>query len=102
MSLTAFVRQILTFRFALQDFYLPYRMQFLARFALCTLILPGAFALQNSEHSEPVIFPAITSYSLDKAKVNITGELAGQVNLLLISLQPEQQKNVNTWMTLTQ
>src|SRR5271165_1858976 len=102
MSLTAFVRQILTFRFALQDFYLPYRMQFLARFALCALILPGAFALQNSEQSKPVIFPAITSYSLDKAKVNLPGELAGQVNLLLISFEPEQQKEIDTWMTLAQ
>ena len=81
---------------------MPYRMQFLARFALCALILPGAFALQNSEQSKPVIFPAITSYSLDKAKVNLPGELAGQVNLLLISFEPEQQKNVDTWMTLAQ
>lgn len=81
---------------------MPYRMQFLARFAFCALMLPLAFALQNSEQSKPAIFPAITSYSLDKAKVNLPGELAGQVNLLLISFEPEQQKKVDTWMTLAQ
>jgi len=81
---------------------LPYRMQSLARFALCALLLPLAFASQNSEQDKPAVFPAITSYSLDKAKVNLPGDLAGQANLLLISFEPEQQKEIDTWMTLSQ
>jgi len=81
---------------------LPYRMQYLARFTLCALVLPLAFGSQNSDKNKPAVFPSITSYSLDKAKVNLPADLARQANLLLISFEPEQQKEVNTWMTLAQ
>ena len=74
-------------------------MQSLTRFALCALIFPLAFASQNNEQNKPAVFPAITSYSLDKAKVNLPGDLAGEANLLLISFEPEQQKEIDTWMT---
>ena len=81
---------------------MPNRMQSLAQFALCALLLPLAFSSQNSEQNKPAVFPAITSYSLDKAKVNLPGDLAGQANLLLITFEPEQQKEIDTWMTLSQ
>jgi hypothetical protein len=77
-------------------------MKSLARLVLCVLLLPLASALQGNEQRKPATFPAVTSYSLDKAKVNLPGDLAGQINLLLISFEPEQQKEINTWMPLAQ
>jgi hypothetical protein len=80
---------------------LPSRIQSLARFIICGLTLCLAYASQGNE-PKPVIFPSITSYSLDKAKVNLPGGLAGQANLLLISFEPEQQKDIDTWMPTAQ
>jgi predicted transcriptional regulator len=88
--------------FESQDLYLPYRTQFLARILLSILMLPLVHALQGSEQRSPVVFPPITSYSLDKSKVNLPADLAGQTNLLLISFAPEQQKDIDTWMPLAQ
>jgi hypothetical protein len=85
-----------------QDFYLPYRTQFLARFVLCVLVLPLVHALQAVEQRKPAVFPTISSYGLDKAKVTLPGDLAGQYNLLLVSFQPEQQKQIETWMPVAQ
>ncbi len=48
------------------------------------------------------MFPPVASYSLDKNKITIPADLAGQHNLLLISFQPEQQKEIDTWMPLAQ
>lgn len=42
------------------------------------------------------------SYSLDKAKVNLPQDLEGKLNLLLISFEPEQQKDVDTWLPAAQ
>ena len=77
-------------------------MQFLARLMLCVLWLPLVHALQTGEQRKPAVFPTILSYSLDKAKVTLPGGLAGEKNLLLISFEPEQQKQVDTWMPLAQ
>jgi len=52
--------------------------------------------------SKSAIFPPITSYSLDKARLNLPGDFAGQFDLLLISFQPEQQTQIDTWMPLAQ
>jgi hypothetical protein len=81
---------------------LPYRTQFLARLMLCVLGLPLVHALQAGEQRKPAIFPTISSYSLDKAKVTLPDGLTGEKNLLLISFEPEQQKQVDTWMPLAQ
>ncbi|HEX3472182.1 MAG TPA: hypothetical protein VHT28_13445 [Silvibacterium sp.] len=77
-------------------------MKSLARFVLCVLALPLAYASQSSEPQKPAVFPAITSYSLDKAKVNLPADLAGQANLLLISFEPEQQKEIDTWLPVAE
>jgi hypothetical protein len=77
-------------------------MQSLARFVLCGLAFSLAYAGQGNEQPKPVIFPAITSYSLDKAKVNLPEGLAAQIDLLLISFEPEQQKQIDTWMPAAQ
>lgn len=74
----------------------------LARLALCASLLPVAYANQNGEASKPAVFPGLTTYSLDKSKLNLPGDFAGQLNLLLISFQPEQQTQIDTWMPLAQ
>jgi hypothetical protein len=74
----------------------------LARLVLFAFVLPLACAAQNGETRKPALFPAITSYSLDKAKINLPSDLAGQTNLLLISFEPEQQKDIDTWMPVAQ
>lgn len=48
------------------------------------------------------VFPNITAYSLDKQKVNLPGGLEGQLDLLLISFEPEQQKDIASWMAAAQ
>lgn len=81
---------------------MPYRMQSLARFVICVLVLSPAYASQGGEQRKPAVFPTITSYGLDKARVNMPADLAGQANLLLISFEPEQQKEIDTWLPLAQ
>ena len=44
------------------------------------------------------VFPPVTAYSLDKQKVNLPGGMEGQTDLLLISFETEQQKNIDSWM----
>ncbi len=77
-------------------------MQLLSRLPLCALLLSLAHAFQVGETQKAVVFPQITTYSLDKAKVNLPADLAGRVNLLLISFEPEQQKEIDTWFSTAQ
>jgi hypothetical protein len=82
---------------------LPHRIKFLVRVALCATLLPVvARANQNGETPKPAVFPGLTTYSLDKAKLNLPADFAGQLNLLLISFQPEQQTQIDTWMPFAQ
>jgi len=60
-----------------------------------------AWATQGDSR-QPAIFPSIVSYALDKNKISLPSDLAGQFNLLLISFKPEQQKQIDTWMPLAQ
>jgi len=81
---------------------LRYRLQFLARFLLCALAFSLVYASQAGDQRKPIVFPSTSSYALDKNKINVPADLAGQLNLLLISFQPEQQKEIDTWMQLAQ
>lgn len=81
---------------------MPSCTKIFARLALSALLLPVAHASQNGDTSRPALFPAITSYNLDHAKLNLPADFAGQLDLLLISFQPEQQTQIDTWMTLAQ
>ncbi|MGB0123822.1 MAG: hypothetical protein WA419_03300 [Silvibacterium sp.] len=81
---------------------MPSCTKLLANLALCALLLPIAHAAQNGGASKPAVFPALTSYNLDRAKLNLPADFAGQLDLLLISFQPEQQTQIDTWMTLAQ
>jgi ATP10 protein len=85
-----------------QEYYLRYRLKSLAWFLPSVLTLSFVFASQGADQRKPVIFPSVTSYALDKNKITIPADLAGQLDLLLISFQPEQQKQIDTWMPLAQ
>ncbi|HEX3436721.1 MAG TPA: hypothetical protein VHT24_08120 [Pseudacidobacterium sp.] len=65
-------------------------------------LLPGARAIQENDSPKPTVFPALSAFSLDKAKVNLPADFAGKANLLLISFQPEQAKDIETWMPFAQ
>jgi hypothetical protein len=77
-------------------------MRLLFFLALCVVYLPVSRATQQSDAPNISTFPAISSYSLDKAKVNLPDDFASKVNLLLISFEPEQAKDIDTWMPLAQ
>lgn len=70
--------------------------------ALCFAFLPVSRASQQGGASDAPVFPAISTYSLDKAKVNLPADFEGKVNLLLISFEPEQAKDIDSWMPLAQ
>lgn len=55
-----------------------------------------------AQSPKPVTFPTITSYSLDKQKITLPGEMAGQTDLLIISFEPEQKKDVDSWLPAAQ
>jgi hypothetical protein len=70
--------------------------------ALVASLLPVSHAAQSADMPRPAFFPALTTYSLDKTKLDLPSDLAGQLNLLLISFQPEQQTQIDTWMPTAQ
>jgi hypothetical protein len=81
---------------------LPHRFRFSFLLALCFILLPASRASQQSGTSGGAVFPAISTYSLDKAKLNLPADFEGKVNLLLISFEAEQSKDIDTWMPLAQ
>ncbi len=77
-----------------------FRLLFLT--ALCFLFLPVSHALQQGDAPGLGMFPALATYSLDKAKINLPAGFEGKVNLLLVSFEPEQTNEVATWMSVAQ
>jgi hypothetical protein len=78
---------------------LALRLGFVA--ALCACLLPGAFASQNGT-AKSAVFPHLAAHNLAKDKLNLPGDFAGQVNLLIVSFRPEQQKQIDTWMPVAE
>lgn len=69
--------------------------------ALLFLVLAPSLPLaarQPSEAPRPVVFPAVTAYNLQKEKVTLPAAFEGEVNLLLLSFEREQQKDVDLWL----
>lgn len=81
---------------------LPHRIRLSALLAFCFVFLPLLRASQQIDAPRATMFPALTAYNLDKAKVNLPTDLEGKVNLLLISFEPEQSKDIETWMPAAQ
>ena len=59
-----------------------------------------AVLLPFPAHVRAQTFPAVTAYSLAKTKVSLPQDFGGKLNLLLLSFEREQQKDVDTWMPL--
>jgi hypothetical protein len=78
------------------------RLKSLARVLPFVVAFCLVCAAQAGDQRKPVTFPSVVSYALDKNKITLPSDLAGQLNLLLISFQPEQQKQIDTWMPLAQ
>ncbi|MFT4114776.1 hypothetical protein [Silvibacterium sp.] len=72
-------------------------MRSAAQYVLCLTLLPCAMAAQTDHAAKPAVFPDVVSFSLDKARVQLPTGLEGRLNLLLVSFEPEQQKDVETW-----
>ncbi|RXS95604.1 hypothetical protein [Silvibacterium dinghuense] len=77
-------------------------MRSAAQYALCLTLLPGCVAAQTDRAAKPAVFPDVVSYSLDKARVDLPSGFEGKVNLLLLSFEPEQQKDIETWYPAAQ
>jgi hypothetical protein len=70
---------------------------FLSLLASCTLASAG-----SAQPQKPAVLPPVTAYSLDRQKITIPAELAGQTNLLILSFEAEQQKDVDSWLPAAQ
>lgn len=81
---------------------MPHRTPLLSLLALCFVLLPFSRASQQNNALGTAIFPTLTTYSLDKVKITLPSGFEGRVNLLLISFEPEQAKDIETWMTTAQ
>lgn len=46
------------------------------------------------------VFPSLEASDLNKRKIQLPGGLAGELNVLLVAFQREQQKDVDTWLPL--
>lgn len=51
---------------------------------------------------KPVVFPAVTAYSLDRQKIDLPSGFEGQLDLLMISFQQEQMKDLEVWLPVAQ
>jgi hypothetical protein len=98
LCLKKIASKFITFRV----FRLPHRIRLLSLLALCFVFLPLLRASRQSDAPRADILPTLTAYNLDKAKVNLPTDLEGKVNLLLISFEPEQSKDIDTWMPAAQ
>ncbi len=74
-------------------------MRYGARILFCLAALPLSYATGSVDAQNQAVFPAMVSYSLDKARVDLPSGLEGKTNLLLISFEPEQQKDIDSWMS---
>lgn len=54
----------------------------------------------SAQSPYPLVFPSVSAYALNKSRVNLPADFAGQPNLLLLSFEQEQQKDIDTWLPL--
>ena len=66
-----------------------------------TTRLPGYIPVfchaANAQASLNGSFPVIASYNLEKTKVTLPADFQGQVNLIFLTFESEQQKAADTW-----
>ncbi len=67
----------------------------------CLTLLPVLGHFTTAQAPEPApsaTFPVVVSYDLDKVKVTLPGDLKGDVNLLLLPFEREQQADADSWL----
>jgi hypothetical protein len=69
---------------------------------VCAALLQGGVSALASQQQKPAVFPPLTAYSLDKQKIDMPSAFEGQFDLLMISFQTEQQKDIETWLPVAQ
>src|SRR5882757_7621525 len=84
---------------------LPVHMRLLPALVLgAMLCTPGTNGVtqqqppQTAEKPSQPAFPAVSAYALNKSRMNLPADLAGQSNLLLLSFEREQQKEIDSWL----
>ena len=73
-----------------------FRTVSLAALSLAMLLIPVAQAQKTAQ------FPSVTSWSLDKQKVTLPSGMEGQTDLLILSFDPNQHKDVDSWLPVAQ
>jgi hypothetical protein len=74
-------------------------MRLLRTLAFALLALPCATAApQDSQSSQAAVFPPVTAYALDRAKVTLPADFAAPLNLLILCFQRDQQSVVEGWL----
>jgi hypothetical protein len=63
----------------------------------CLVLMPVLCHAANAQAPLNGSFPAISSYNLEKAKVNLPADFKGQINLLFLTFESEQQKDADSW-----
>jgi hypothetical protein len=69
----------------------------------CLTLMPvlGHFTIAQAPEPAPsATFPVVVSYDLNKVKVTLPGDLKGDVNLLLLPFEREQQADADSWLPL--
>jgi len=69
----------------------------------CLTLMPvlGHVAIAQAPELAPsVTFPVIVSYDLNKVKVTLPSDLKGDLNLLLLPFEREQQTDADSWLPL--
>jgi len=63
----------------------------------CLVLMPVFGHAANAQASLNGSFPVIASYNLEKTKVTLPADFQGQVNLIFLTFESEQQKAADTW-----
>lgn len=58
------------------------------------------FSAQPHFAADNPVWPSLEGSDLNKRKIQLPGGLAGEMNVLLVAFQREQQKDVDTWLPL--
>ena len=63
-------------------------------------VLSHVAIAQAPELAPSVTFPVVVSYDLNKLKVTLPSDLKGDLNLLLIPFEREQQADADSWLPM--
>jgi hypothetical protein len=63
----------------------------------CLVLMPVLCHAATAQAPSNGSFPVIASYNLEKTKVTLPDDFQGQVNLLILTFESEQQKDADSW-----